>query len=241
MAILSVTSHGFSLRSLNAIVSSLFLCIALFFFDDAYDYKSDLLIHPHRPIPMGLISIRQVYLSGVVSFIIGMLVALTLPLYQFVIFLTAAVIGVVIVFGRLESILRTAFISFLIGVLPSFSSFPDLKGLLFGLIMALPHVGGSITKDFIHSVGDRIGGLNPPPEWAKYLASSAFFLSSVILWLPKVLNLVTWLYIPPIVFTHVSCIILGINVLRGHYQRVYIWGGIGMCSSLIAFLLGGIH
>lgn len=240
VAIFSIASHGVSIQSLYAIISSLFLSISIFFLDGAHDYKSDQIVHPQRPIPKGLITIRQAYAGGALFLFMGILFASMLLFYQFAIFLVSTFIAIAIVFFHVKSVLRASLTAFLIWALFPFSAFPDLKTVLFGLIVALPHVGGSIAKDFIHSRGDMIQGLEPPPDWARYLASAAFFLSGAIVWLPKILNFVTWFYVPPIIFTDVSCVILGFRVLKGRYEKVYIYGGIGMCSALTAFFLGGI-
>jgi len=240
VAIFSIASHGVSIQSLFAIISSLFLSISIFFLDGAHDYRSDQIVHPQRPIPKGLITIRQAYLAGVVFLFMGILCSSTLLFYQFAIFLVSSFIAVAIVFFNVKSTLRAFLTAFIMWALVPFGAFPDLNSVLFGLIVALPHVGGSIAKDFIHSHGDMIQGLDPPPDWSRYLASAAFFLSGAIVWLPKILNFVNWFYVPPIILTDVSCIILGFRTLKGRYEKVYIYGAIGMCSTLTAFLLGGI-
>lgn len=226
------------MRSLLAIISSLFISIAIFFIDDAHDYESDRIVHPQRPIPKGLITVNQAYIVGATLLFMGIIFASTLLLYQFVMFLALTIMTLTIIFFNFQSTLRALIIAFLIWGLFPFSAFLDLKTALFGLIVALPHVGGSITKDFLHSSGDQIQGLKPPPKWSKYLASLAFFLSGAIVWLPKILGFVNWLYLPPIIFTHVTCMVLGVSILKGNYQKVYTYGRIGMFSSLIAFLIG---
>ena len=240
VAILSITSHGVSSRSLYAVVSSFLLSISIFLLDDAHDWTSDKIVHPHRSIPEGVITTRQAYLAGATLLFIGTLVASALLLYQFAIFLASTAITIAIIFFNIKSVLRASITAFLIWALFPFAAFPDMKTVLFGLIVALPHFGGSIAKDFIHSRGDTLQGLEPPPDWAKYPASAVFFACGAIVWLPKILNLVTWYYTPPIFFTFISCIILGVRILKEHYEKVYIWGGIGMISALTAFLLGGI-
>lgn len=239
VAVFSIASHGVSVQSLYAILSALFLSIAIFLFDDAHDFESDRIVHRKRPIPKGYVTVRQAYSAGVVLLFIAVILASMLAFYQFAIFLASTIAASAIVFFNLPSVLRASIIASLIGALFPFGAFPDLKTLLFGLIVALPHFGGSIAKDFVHSTGDTIQGLKPPPDRSKYLASFAFFSAGTILWLPRILDFVTWAYVPPIIFTHISCIILGVSVLKGRYERVYIYGAIGMCSALAAFLLGG--
>jgi 4-hydroxybenzoate polyprenyltransferase len=238
VAIFTIMSHGFSVQSLYAIVSSFFLCIAIFLIDDAHDYESDQIVHPKRPIPRGLVTVRRAYLLGTFFLFVGVLLASTLVFYQFAFYLLSTVIAMAVIFSNIKSVLRAFFNAFLIWSLFPFAAYPDGRIVLFGLVVALPHIGGSIAKDFLHSRGDVVQGLAPPPVWAKYLASGTFFAAGFVVWLPKLLGFVTWFYIPPIVLTHVSCMILGMRVLKKRYDKVYIYGAIGMCSALIAFLLG---
>ena len=89
--------------------------------------------------------------------------------------------------------------------------------------------------DFVK--GDEQIGLQTPSDLARYLSSFSFFLSSGIILLPILLDLLSWIYIPLIAPTLVSCLILGSKVLSRQYQKVYMFGGIGMVSTLVAFAL----
>jgi 4-hydroxybenzoate polyprenyltransferase len=233
-------NYGASLPALFAVFSSFLLSIAVFIFDDARDVKADRVVHPERPIPAGLLTTRQGYIASALLIFVAVLIASQLAFLQFIIFIFSTIIAVAIVFVNMKSTLRASLIALLIWSLFPFAGFPDLRNILFGSIVALPHVGGSIAKDFAHSKGDQLQGLEQPPVWSKFLASLTLMLSSGIVWLPSVLNLVNWLYIPPIVFTSGSCMILSVEVLRENYGKAYIYGGIGMLSSLTAFLLGSV-
>lgn len=239
VAIFSITNHGVTIHSLSTIISSLLLSISIFCFDEAHDLKTDQIVHPERPIPRGLITVRQAYISGIVLLLIGILFSSTLFLYQFAIFLVSSIVAIGIIFSKIKSIIRASLNAFLIWTLFPFSAFLDMQTVLFGLIVSLPHFAGSIAKDFVHSPGDEIQNLEPPPSWSKYLVSFTFFLASAVVFLPTLLNLVTWYYLPPIIFTNLSCLMLGVYVLKERYEKVYLYGGIGMVSALAAFLLGG--
>ena len=239
VAIFSITNHGVSIQSLSAIISSLLLSISIYCFDEAHDLKTDQIVHTNRPIPTGLITVRQAYLSGILFLIVGIFLSSTLFFYQFAIFVISSIIALAIIFSNIKSITRAFLNAFLIWTLFPFSAYLDLKAVLFGLIVAFPHFGGSIAKDFIHYPGDKIQNLEPPPVWSKYLVSASFFLASAIIFLPILLNLVSWYYLPPIVFTTISCLMLGFYVLKDRYDKVYFYGGVGMVSALIAFLFGG--
>lgn len=235
VSVLSIKSYGLSLQSLLAIASYLLLSIALFAFDDAHDYVSDSIAHPERPIPRGIFTPKQVYLIGTTFLILGIMFATNLMFYQFILFLTIAVLGLVVIFIKLKSVSRAVLTASIIFILFPASTYMGLKSVLFGLIVALPHIAGSIAKDFIHLKGDEKIGLESPPKWAQHLSSLIFFVSGGIVLLPVVLGLVTWLYIPLILPTFASCLILGSKVLSREYKKVYIYGGIGMISALVAF------
>lgn len=237
VAVMSGSSHGFSSQTVIAISSAFLASIAIFFLDDARDFESDRIIHLDRPIPEGLITARQAYLIGAALMLGGTLLASALFPYQFAIFLALMAAATAVVFLRLPSALRALLTASIIWALFPFSAFPDLKTVLFGLIVAFPHVGGSITKDFLHSAGDKIQGLKPPPEWMNYVAAFAFIISGLVIWLPVLLGLVTWLYIPPILLTKIACITLAVNVLKRNYERVYTYGRIGMLFALTAVLI----
>ena len=234
VSLLNLKSNGCSIPSLLTIASYMFLSIALFSFDDAYDFASDSIAHPGRPIPKGIFTSRQVYLIGAVSLSLGIALMSSLTLYQLVLFLVITMLGLVVIFTKLKSVLRATLTASMI-----FMLFPantaDLKNMLFGLIVVLPHIAGSIAKDYMHSRGDERIGLESPPEWARYLSSLLFFVAGGITMLPVILNHVTWLYVLLILPTFVSCLTLGSKVLFGKYEKVYIYGGIGMISSLVAF------
>ena len=235
VTVLSVKRLGFSIQSMLAIASFLFLSIALFSFDDAHDSVGDKLIHPNRPIPTGVFTVKQIYLFGTLFFCLGIASAYSLLFMQFVLFLVVAVLGFTVIFVKLTSIVRAIFTATMIFLLFPFSMSVSSKSLLLGLIVALPHVAGSVTKDFIHLKGDERVGLQPPAYWTRYVASSLFFICGGIILLPIILNLVSWFYIPLIIPTFVSCLILGYKVLNQQYPKVYIYGGIGMLSALVAF------
>jgi 4-hydroxybenzoate polyprenyltransferase len=235
VTVLSVKRHGFTVESLLAIASFLFLFIALYSFDDAHDSVGDKLIHPNRPIPTGVLTVNQAYLFGTLFFFLGVTSAYNLLLIQFVLFLVVAVLGFAVIFLKLTSMVRAIFTAVMIFLLFPFSMSVSSKSLLFGLIVALPHVAGSITKDFIHLEGDERVGLQPPAYWTRYVASGLFFICGGIILLPIILNVVSWHYIPLIVPTLVSCLILGYKVFNQQYPKVYIYGGIGMLSALVAF------
>ena len=231
--LLSLKSSGISNQSMFAIASFLFLSIALFCVDDAYDHEGDLIIHPTRPIPRGIFTVKQAYLMGIIFVCFGTLSAFGLMIHQIILYFIATVLGFSVIILKLSSIWKATLTASMIFILFPFSTTLHLKTLLFGLMVSLPHFAGSISKDFIHSVGDEKIGLEPPKEWLRYLASFTFFINSLIILTPSILNIVHWSYFPMSFPTIVSCLVLGKKILNKEYRKVYIWGGMGMISSLL--------
>ena len=234
VTVLTFKNNGVTYQSLYAILSFLFLYIALYAFDDAHDRVSDVTVHPDRPIPRGIFTVRQVYAIGIIALCLGILSAFGLRPYQLILFFSVAILGFTVIFLKMSSILRAMLISLMIFILFPFSEL-SLKSVIYGLIVVLPHIAGSIVKDFLHSDGDERIGLDPPPTWARHVAGSLFIACGGVAILPIALNLVSWQYIPLIIPTIVSCVILGIRALYGKYLKVYIYGGVGMISALAAF------
>jgi len=146
--------------------------------------------------------------------------------------------GFAIIFIKLEALIRALLVSCMMGFLFPFGAFLDLRSILFGLMIGLPHIGASIAKDYLHVRGDSLRGLSSPPKWAKYLAAYLFFISGCVVWIPMFLRLVSWRYAPPILITCLCSLILFLRILKGDYQKVYPFGGIAMTFTLIAFVVG---
>ncbi len=227
-----------NLNSLTSRVASiLLLAIALFLLDDAHDYKSDMVVHPERAIPKGTMKPGTVCLAGLALLSSGVIFASFLPMSQLLIFLSITALGLIVIFVTLESTVRSMLTALMIWALFPFSyASMNLKILLFGLLVGLPHIGGSIAKDFIHSQGDEKIGLAPPSGRSRYVAGSSFFLCSLVVLIPMLLDLVTWIYSLFIFPTFLCSLLLGIMILRNQYEKVYVYGMIGMVATLMAFV-----
>ena len=237
VSVLSFKNYGVSTPLFLSVASTVSLCIALFNFDDAHDHLSDALVHPDRPIPNGIYSPRQVYAMGIVALVVGVVLAANLLPHQFLLYLTAILFGLAVIFLKIESTVRATLIASMIFILFPFAAPITTTNLIFGLIVVLPHLAGSITKDIIHAKGDVRLGLTAPSPWGRYAASTLFFVNSGLILLPVILALVDQLYLLLILPTLASCLLLGIEVLRGQYDRVYMYGAVGMVGALVAIAL----
>ena len=112
VTIFSIRSHGFSAISTLVILSYLFLFLSFFLLDDAYDYKSDQIVHPERAIPKGLFTSRQVYLIGSIALLLSILFASRLLFYQFALFLVATALGIALIFFNFNSLIRAILTAF---------------------------------------------------------------------------------------------------------------------------------
>lgn len=237
VSVLSFKNYGVSAPFLLSVAAAVSLCIALFSFDDARDHTGDALVHPDRPIPNGVYTPRQVYAVGIVALVVGGVFAANLLLHQFLLYLTAALFGLAVIFLTLESTVRATLVAAMIFALFPFAAPVEAVNLIFGLIVVLPHIAGSIAKDVVHAEGDARIGLSPPAPWGRAAASALFFVSSGLTLLPALLALVDRRYLLLILPTLTSCLLLGVAVLRGRYDRVYRYGAVGMVGALAAIAL----
>jgi 4-hydroxybenzoate polyprenyltransferase len=235
--ILSLKSIGFTIQTLFAVTAAILLCIAIFFFDDAHDEASDRIVHKRRPIPQGTFTTRQVYVMGTLALGMGVSCALFLQPHQTLLYVIVASLGLIVIFVKLDSIVKAILSSTMIFLLFPYSTTISNKILLFGLSVTLPHIAGSITKDFLHIHGDQQIGLHAPIAWAVYAASILFGLSAGVILLPAVFTLVSEWYILLVLPTVVSSLLLAYNIVKQHYQKVYIYGGIAMVSTLLAIAI----
>jgi 4-hydroxybenzoate polyprenyltransferase len=234
VVILSLKNIGFTLHTLYAVTAAVFLCSSIFFFDDAHDAASDRIVHTARPIPQGTVTVRYVYLMGAIALGLGIACASFLQIYQTLLFIIVASLGLIVIFLKLNSIIRAILSASMIFLLFPYSTTISSKTLLFGLSVALPHIAGSITKDFLHIQGDRQIGLQSPVAWAPYVAIILFALTAGVILLPALFKLVSEIYILLVLPTVVCSLLLAYKVAKKHYQKVYIYGGIAMVSTLLA-------
>jgi heme O synthase-like polyprenyltransferase len=239
VAIFSVRDGFAATKVIPSVASIVLLSMALFFLDDAHDYRSDLIVHPEREIPKGRLKPRDVYMAGVALLSLGVLSASFLSMVQLGVFSAITLLGVAVIFVPMRSTVRSILTASMIWALVLFSH-PvfELRTILFGLLVGLPHVGGSIVKDLVHSRGDVEIGLCPPGDHARHVAAVSFFLSIFVAGLLLFLELASWVFAVLILPTIVCSALLGLNVLRRNYEGLYRLGAIGMMSTLAALLFG---
>lgn len=237
VTVLSLKSVGFTLQAVLVITATLLLSIATFMFDDAHDESSDRIVHIQRPIPQGVFRVRQVYIMGTLALVASICCAMFLWNYQTLVFLTAVMLSLAVIFLQFPPSIKAILSSASIFLLFPFSADLTSKTLFFGMTVTLPHIAGSITKDVLHLSGDQHLGLLSPSPWAIPLASSLFALSAGVLVLPTIIQLVPVTYLIVILPAVGSSIMLSYKVLKKQYQKVYIFGGIAMVSTLLAIAL----
>lgn len=128
--------------------------------NDIYDYDIDKINMPHRALPSGDISVQQAKIYSIILFIAGVLVALTIDIFAFVL----ALVGGTLLFLYAMILKRTGFIGNLtIGILVSipfiFGGFvtQSYDTLIYPALFAgLLNLGREVIKDVEDVEGDRI-------------------------------------------------------------------------------------
>ena len=228
--------------------------------NDYWDREVDAVNAPERPIPSGVVSVKEALLFGMILSVIGLLCALSTNLACLVVSILSLLISIVYnVKGKQKGLTGNLMVSACIAV-PllyggfiyegenvSFNRFGLL--LVFDLMIFLANTGREVIKGIIDVKGDKIRqvktiAIQYSPRVARTVGI-LFFLSAVILSVfPWFYGMVAWVYLPIVLVSDggfiISSIILWKDFTKGTVikikNRILIWMFIG----LFAFALGGI-
>ncbi|OLS24512.1 MAG: Digeranylgeranylglyceryl phosphate synthase [Candidatus Heimdallarchaeota archaeon LC_3] len=137
--------------------------------NDSLDLKEDSISHPERPIPSGIISIREARIVGTMFFISAILLAFSINLISVIYILSAIIIGIgYSLVSKKQFLVKNMTVTFaiffgLVIAINLFSSNPSSTVYIFILSIALMLSGYEIIKDFHDVVGDKKAGIETVP------------------------------------------------------------------------------
>ena len=225
--------------------------------NDYYDRYTDKVNAPQRPIPSGLISMREALSFASSLAVIGIASALFTNTICIILSLIFFVISVYYnVKGKEYGLLGNLMVSICVAITFIYGGL-TYKGignsfhsiLLFSTMAFLINTGREITKDIEDIEGDKVRGVKTlairlGSRKAALIAVlfyiSAIFLSSI----PWLFNLVTWTYIPFVLVADIGFLISSILLLRDYSKdnakKVKVFVLIWMLFGLLAFLMSSI-
>jgi geranylgeranylglycerol-phosphate geranylgeranyltransferase len=231
------------------------LCAAAMVVNDYYDRKIDAVNEPTRPIPSGVVTVREalamVFVLTVVGFVFAVLTSL---LCLGVAALSWVIVVAYVTVGKstglpgnflVSACVATPFIYASVAVL----GWVPLNVWLFASMAFLSNTGREITKGIVDVKGDAAEGVKTLAvrygERNAALAAVVFYLSAVALTpIPWILALVSFWFIPVVVITDVGFVVSSALLLKDYRREnarktkkiVLIWFVMG----LLAFVLGAI-
>lgn len=231
------------------------LCAAAMVVNDYYDRAIDEVNEPSRPIPSGVVSVREA---------LGLMFVLTIVGFVFAFFTSilclavAAVSWVIVVAyvtvgkrtGLPGNFLVSACVAtpFIYGSIVVLDWVP-LNVWLFAAMAFLSNTGREITKGIVDVKGDSAEGVKTLAvrygERNAAVVAVVFYLSAVALTpIPWLLGLVSFWFIPVVVLTDVGFIVSSVSLLKNYSREnarkikkiVLLW----FVTGLLAFVLGAV-
>lgn len=230
-----------------------FLTASSMVINDYFDRFIDEINAPFRPIPSGRISIREAKIYGVILGSIGLIVALYLGMWFFIIAFISYIISLLYNWKMKKTgFLGNLMVSYCVAIPFIYGSLllspkNTLIALIFAVIAFLANTGREITKGIVDVVGDREKGIKTIA--VKYgmkkaaTIATVFYITAVILsFIPLYLRLVNIMYIPFIAIADAGFLWSSLRILKNPSRdeayivkrRILVF----MLIGLIAFTLG---
>jgi geranylgeranylglycerol-phosphate geranylgeranyltransferase len=243
------------LPTLSAMVSG-FSCVFLIsaaslILNDYFDLESDRINAPHRPLPSGMVSERDVILLFSAVTLAGLIVAYLISPAALLVALLVWAVGFLYNWrGKQAGLPGNLMVSFSVGMTFIFGGLVvgqpwAISVWFFALLAALINLGEEIAADAMDAEGDRQAGsrslaVTLGPEKALKISARVFLLAVVASILPFLLGLLAWIYLPPILFMDGVILYSTSKLLdvRISSRRKYIrWIYLSALAAFLIFLL----
>jgi geranylgeranylglycerol-phosphate geranylgeranyltransferase len=229
--------------------------------NDYYDREIDIINEPQRPIPSGLITPINALIFSLILTIIGFigatinsilvnsLFSLIIASIAWVIFIMYTTIGKRS--GLPGNFLVSACVSipFIYGNVAVLKTI-ELRVLIFVLMVFLSNTGREIIKGIVDIPGDKVKKINTLAirfgGRSASIIATIFILSAVLLSpIPLILNIVSILFIPPVIITNIGLLTSSLLILKDHSRhnsrKVKNIILISFIFGLISFIMGSIN
>ena len=219
--------------------------------NDYFDLESDRINAPHRPLPSGMVSERDVILLFSAVTLAGLIVAYLISPAALLVALLVWAVGFLYNWrGKQAGLPGNLMVSFSVGMTFIFGGLVvgepwAISVWFFALLAALINLGEEIAADAMDAKGDRRAGsrslaVTLGPEKALKISARVFLLAVVASILPFLLGLLAWIYLPPILFMDGVILYSTSKLLdvRISSRRKYIrWIYLSALAAFLIFLL----
>jgi len=221
--------------------------------NDYCDYEIDKINEPNRPIPSGIITLKESLIIAATLASIGLLAAIFTNLPTALLAFISLIVSVIYaVKGKRTGLPGNFLVSFCVAVPFIYGSLIaknglDFKVLLFSLMAFLSNTGREVTKGIVDVSGDKAQNMRTIAvvygEKSAARLASVFFLSAVLLsFAPPLMKMVSILFIPLVAVSDVGFIFSSVKLIQKPTRQnarkikslILIW----MIFGMIAFLAG---
>jgi len=198
--------------------------------NDYYDRAIDAINEPSRPIPSGIVSVREALALVFVLSMVGFVFAyLTSVLCLVVAVISWVVVVAYVTVGKRSGLPGNFLVStcvaipFIYGSITVLSEVP-FSVLLFTLMAFLSNTGREITKGIVDVKGDKAEGIKTLAvrygEKSAAVTAAVFYVSAVALTpIPWIRNLVSFWFIPLVLVTDIGLIASSALLLRDYSRE----------------------
>lgn len=234
-------------KMVTAMLVGFFIPAASNSLNDFLDRENDKINHPERPIPSGLIMPKHALQLSIFLFVLGNALSLTLPLYAFLIVLSASLLMIVYE-SKLKKkwLIGNMVVSIATGEILLFGSSVFNKfqavGILFILIFFI-----SLGREIIKSIEDLKGDTDRVTLPAKIGTKNAGIIACIAIIIGIMLSPLPY-YLYPIMNFNYIIIVIAANIIfiiscitiSSNPHRAQKLIKAGMLVALIAFIVGKI-
>jgi geranylgeranylglycerol-phosphate geranylgeranyltransferase len=236
-------------------VTGFMLTAASMTINDYYDRAIDAINEPNRPIPSGTVSTQQALAFVFVLSLIGFVFAyLTSYLCLVVAIISWIVVVAYVTVGKKSGLPGNFLVStcvaipFIYGSIAVVGSVP-LSVVLFTMMAFLSNTGREITKGIVDVKGDSAEGIKTLAvrygEKSAAVVAAVFYVFAVALTpFPRLLNLVSFWFIPLVLVTDVGLVVSSVLLLkdysRENARKIKKWVLLLFVVGLLAYVVGVI-
>jgi geranylgeranylglycerol-phosphate geranylgeranyltransferase len=190
-------------------LSFFFISATALILNDYFDYETDKVNAPQRPLPSGMVTKRDVVLLSTVVALLGFIAGYMIGVDALLVVFLVWVVGVLYNWRfKQTGFLGNLFVSFSVGMTFIFGGITvghphDKVVLWFGVIAMLIDLGEEIAADAMDVQGDRLAGSRSlavllGQETALKIAGAIFVLLVMVSSVPFIFGWLDWLYLLPI-------------------------------------------
>ncbi|MEM2099061.1 MAG: UbiA family prenyltransferase [Candidatus Bathyarchaeia archaeon] len=237
------------LNLLYGFITGFMVTAAAMAINDYYDRAIDAINEPLRPIPSGIITVKEALAFAVVFSTVGFIFAyLVSALCLLVAVLSWIVVSIYVTVGKRSGLPGNLLVSTCVAIPFIYGSITvtsqvQLNIILFASMAFLSNTGREITKGIVDVDGDRAAGVKTLAvhygSFNAALVAAMFYVSAVSLTpLPLLLGLVSFWFIPFVLATDLGLIFSSLLLLKNHSREkarqiknmVLLWFVLGLLS-----------